>query len=415
VGSQSAGGKNRNQHHVGKGPWSTKQSTDSALSIVFEADFNFFLKIMWGYRLVHRAKEYNMINTGQYGSVPGKTAIELVMLNQISNDICRTNKTNLIRFENDASACYDRILVHLGMMAARRCGMPPNAIKTHAETLESMKYKVKTAFGISEDSYSGEPGKPLFGTGQGSGASPAVWLTLVVILMNTLDRITQERIIHRSPDSSMRHQRLTDAFVDDTSLAFNDTSHTMEYTTMIKTMQEIAQHWEKLLSYSGGALNLKKCSWSMMFWAWKNGRPCLRQHTISDPPIIIGTQPNNQPETRSTIRYTAPTEAIRILGVHLSPNGDFTKQIQVLKEKSDKMANTIRSSRITPRNMQTFLKTTYAPAMLYALPAIAADEEALTGVQTLMMEVATQKLGASKTTALAIWHGPYEYERIEYD
>jgi hypothetical protein len=59
--------------------------------------------------------------------------------------------------------------------------------------------------------------------------------------------------------------------------------------------------------------------------------------------------------------------------------------------------------------MQTFLKTTYAPAMLYALPAIAADEEALTGVQTLMMEVATQKLGASKTTALAIRHGPYEY------
>ena len=129
---------------------------------LFEADFNFFLKIMWGYRLVHRAKDYNMINTGQYGSVPGKTAIELVMLNQISNDICRTNKTNLIRFENDASACYDRILVHLGMMAARRCGMPPNAIKTHAETLESMKYKVKTAFGISEDSYSGELGKPLF-------------------------------------------------------------------------------------------------------------------------------------------------------------------------------------------------------------------------------------------------------------
>ena len=83
---------------------------------LFEADFNFFLKLIWGSRLVRRAQDYDMINSGQqYGSVPGKTAIELVMLNQLSNDICRTNKTNIIRFENDASACYDRILVHLGI------------------------------------------------------------------------------------------------------------------------------------------------------------------------------------------------------------------------------------------------------------------------------------------------------------
>ena len=114
---------------------------------LFEADFNFILKIMWGSRLVNRAQKDGMINTGQYGSVPGHTAGELVMLNQLSNDICRTNKINLIRFDNDASACYDPILVHLGMLAARRCGMPANAIKVHANTLLNMKYQVKTAHG----------------------------------------------------------------------------------------------------------------------------------------------------------------------------------------------------------------------------------------------------------------------------
>ena len=63
---------------------------------LFEADFNFFLKLLWGHRLVCRANDFKMINTGQYGSVPGRTAVELVMLNQISNDICRTNKYNII-------------------------------------------------------------------------------------------------------------------------------------------------------------------------------------------------------------------------------------------------------------------------------------------------------------------------------
>jgi hypothetical protein len=53
---------------------------------LFEADFNFFLKLLWGHRLVQRAHDFKMINTGQYGSVPGRTAGELVMLNQFSDE-----------------------------------------------------------------------------------------------------------------------------------------------------------------------------------------------------------------------------------------------------------------------------------------------------------------------------------------
>jgi hypothetical protein len=110
------------------------------------------------------------------------------------------------------------------MMAARRCGMPSNAIRVHSDTLENMKYRVETTFGVSDGHYNGAPDAPLYGTGQGSGASPAVWLTLVVILMNTLNRITRERIRFRAPNDPLMHFRLIDAFVDDTSLAFTDTA-----------------------------------------------------------------------------------------------------------------------------------------------------------------------------------------------
>jgi hypothetical protein len=48
----------------------------------------------------------------------------------------------MVRFDNDASACYDRIIVNLGMLAARRCGMPLNAIQTHAEAFHFMHYAV---------------------------------------------------------------------------------------------------------------------------------------------------------------------------------------------------------------------------------------------------------------------------------
>lgn len=92
------------------------------------------------------------------------------MLTQFTTDLCQLLKHNLTRFDNDANPCYDRIIVALGMLAARRCGMPKNAIKTHADALRLMKYTLKTIFGISEDNYYGTPFGPLFGTEQGSGA-----------------------------------------------------------------------------------------------------------------------------------------------------------------------------------------------------------------------------------------------------
>jgi hypothetical protein len=227
---------------------------------LFEADFNFLLKLLWGHRLIQQAINLDLLHQGQYGSVPGRNAIELVMLNQTTNDICRIQKIPIIRFENDASACYDRIIVPLGMLAARRCGMPVEAVTLHADTLHHMKYRVKTVYGISDDHYTGTVDKPLFGTGQGSGASPAIWLSLVVILMHTLDRLIPDRIQFCSPDNTYRHSRLIDAFVDDTSLAFT-ADPAMQPTDMIKRMETAAQTWQQLLSHSGGALNLQKCSW----------------------------------------------------------------------------------------------------------------------------------------------------------
>lgn len=177
--------------------------------------------------------------------------MDVVMMTQLSTDLCRVSKQNLARFDNDASACYDRIIVNLAMLAARRCGM-----STHAEALEFMKYTVKTLYGISEANYQGTPFEPLFGTGQGSGASPAAWLTLVVLLMFTLNQLIPDRMYFASPQFT--HSRLIDAFVDDTSLGFTDSGELSCAGDMISRLTDIAQTREHLLHYSGGSLNFLK-------------------------------------------------------------------------------------------------------------------------------------------------------------
>ncbi|KAI2497422.1 hypothetical protein MHU86_17080 [Fragilaria crotonensis] len=260
---------------------------------LFEADFNFSSNSNGVTDLVRHAEKLNLLNEGQHGSRPGRTAMDPIMLIQLTTDLSRLLKTNLARFDNDASACYDRIIVALGMLAARRLGMPDNAIRTHAEALQFMKYTVKTIHGISEDTYQGTPFEPLFGTGQGSGASPAVWLTLVVILLNTLDRSVPERTHFSNPQASIQSSRLVDAFVDDTSLGFTDTHST--YEDMIQRLQAISQTWEHLLHLSGGALNLKKCSWYILYWDWKNGRPVLRAPQPTDPTVTLQQGSKPQP------------------------------------------------------------------------------------------------------------------------
>jgi hypothetical protein len=54
--------------------------------------------------------------------------------------------------------------------------------KEPGKTLEEVKYHLKTQLGVSEDHYKHYQISPVYGTGQGSGNSPTVWLVISSIL-----------------------------------------------------------------------------------------------------------------------------------------------------------------------------------------------------------------------------------------
>jgi hypothetical protein len=62
----------------------------------------------------------------------------------------------------------------------------------HTDALKFMRYSVKTVYGVSADTYQGTMFEPLFSTGQGSAASPGNWLTLVVILLDSFDKLATD-------------------------------------------------------------------------------------------------------------------------------------------------------------------------------------------------------------------------------
>ena len=61
--------------------------------------------------------------------------------------------TDMATFDNDASACFDRIIMLLAVLRARQIGMPKSAGEMLLELQETAKYHIKTNAGISTESY----------------------------------------------------------------------------------------------------------------------------------------------------------------------------------------------------------------------------------------------------------------------
>ena len=154
-------------------------------------------------------------------------------------------------------------------------------------------------------------------------------------------------------------------------------------------------------------LNLKKCSWYALHWKWEKGRPTLTTIEPHHTDLTSTTQEkDNAPPT--VITRSKINNANHILGIYLSPDGDFSTQLQILKKKADTYAHSLRSPRLTPQDIQTFHRTTYGPSMRYVLPALALDKEELTSVQAKALASMLNELGHSSTLPTEIRHGPVE-------
>jgi len=125
-----------------------------------------------------------------------------------------------------------------------------------------MKYFVKMAHGISEAFYKSLRDLILFGTGQGSGASPAVWLSLVVCLLLALSVLAPWSMIFADPWEDLFDERNANSYIDDTTIGVNDAmeDEPRSIPEIVTALQDTSQKWERLLYSSGRALELQSVS-----------------------------------------------------------------------------------------------------------------------------------------------------------
>ena len=103
----------------------------------------------------------------------------------------------------------------------RAYGLPVELAKLHGATLESTRYSLRTSRGISDSYYSHNDDFPIYGTGQGSGNSPVLWLLLSATLFD-IHTLGAHGAILQDPSGEITVKVSISGFVDDTNTCVND-------------------------------------------------------------------------------------------------------------------------------------------------------------------------------------------------
>jgi exonuclease III len=376
---------------------------------LYEADYNLILGLFWARKLVPLAEKQRLFHSSCYGGRPGLSAIDPVLLEELQVSISYLSRTNQVTFHNDATSCYDRIIISLANLVARRFGMPEEIAKLHGTTLEQMRYYVSTALGISKDSYSHSDESPVYGTGQGSCSSPSIWLQICSILFDCHNQRSYGAN-YSTPDGSVTFKTSMTGFVDDTKGQVNDQTspYPVPLQQLIARMQADAQLWGDLLHVTGGALEIPKCNYYIMKWKFKpSGIPELDSNVNTILHLENGDRTSSVTLTNDSI-----TVAHKTLGAWKSAARDQVKQIEVLTAKSNEYARTIMASPITRRDNWTAYHAIYLPRMTFVLPTSYLEGKTLKKVEMRAVGATLCKGGFVPTFPRKVAEGPNMYGGI---
>ena len=177
---------------------------------------------------------------------------DAVVLNKLMYyNISHQTLTLCAFMDDDARACYDRIVTCMSSLECRKWGIDPKVAEFTNDFIESQKFRIRSAFGVSSDLYTPSQEHPTQGSGQGISWSGARWTC-------TSDSISR---IMKKENAGMKFVDPTgeiDFFVDDTATGVSENCiHNGK--TILEHLQRDEQRHSFLLFAAGHLLTLFKC------------------------------------------------------------------------------------------------------------------------------------------------------------
>lgn len=368
---------------------------------IYEADYNLLLAVKWRQALFH-AEDHKLLNSGMYGSRPGKSAHDPAFMEVLQHETYRMSMKSGINFDLDAASCYDRILPNMAVISSRRMGMASTVTNVNALTLQSAKYHLKTQLGTSTTYYQHSPQSPIYGTGQGSGNSPTIWCFVCSLLFDAFQSKAHGASFRDYYKSIILPLYMT-GFVDDCAQRVNqfDADPQPSDTTLMTIMEKDAQLWNDLLWTSGGQLEPTKCSFHLIQSDWTStGQPFLKGG-IQRFPIYI--QHNGQP---LPAKQKSNYDAHKSLGCYISPAYTRTQPWKALTNKNETFAQLLESNFFSRSEAWTFYTSIYLPSITYPMVITPLDKSQCQQLDARFLRSLLPRCGYNRNIPRSVRYGP---------
>jgi len=387
---------------------------------LFESDFNQAKRIVIGRRLMHHLEDFDMLSPMQDGSRPGRQCISAVLKKVLAHDYVRLTPTTAASIENDAIGCYDRLVNNLILMLLKKLGLPSTVTKCMGELWDKVVHLIKTVYGISDISYGSTLDFPLYGPGQGSTCGPLFWLLCYWVIVESIDpMISSMKFL--SACLSVTVEVFGASFVDDSSLGVTSdyqydpllsesANREHEISHVVTQLGVLAQHWERLLYSTGGAINMQKSHWYLISWIWKNGIPSWATIKTTPAGLELTTGHNEIPQTVPRIE---PTQSFRTLGVYIAGSGKHTKQAAVLRAHSDHYKESMNKANMSPPEAYWSYILFLRPKLTYPLPVCSLTQKQCRVIQAPALAALLPKLHLNHHTPRAVLFGGLRYGGLD--
>jgi hypothetical protein len=303
-------------------------------------------------------------------------------------------------FDNNATACYDRIIPSLGAIIARRAGMPRKAANTLTRVLFRMQYYVRTAYGVAQIPFS-NLSDWILGVMQGGGHSGGLWALTSSVMIDKMEDTTGAKF-HSPYPTRECCRRISEAFVDDATLWALRLGIT--FALLIALMGKTAQQWERLLYATGGALNLMKCFWYGVNWAFTAaGAPKMQKIQEDDLPISLTSGADHV--TTHDISRIEVTKGMCTLGIRLAPDGNENKEFKYRMNEATVMRDRLKGAPLNREQVGIGFRAIWRMKMQYPIGVTCFTHKQCTKLQARYLPTFLSHMGINKTTACAVRHG----------
>jgi hypothetical protein len=330
--------------------------------LLMEADFNATNKIIYGNRMMEKAREYNLMPEEIF-SERNRMADDGTLSKTLFYDLARQARVPAAIASVDASNCYDRIAHAMASLVFQAFGVPPTAAESMLSTIENMKFFLRTGFGDSTSFAGGGISIKTQGMCQGNGASPACWAVISICILSA-HRKKGHGAKFICPVTKLKRHLSTILYVDDTDILHINLTKDEKVEEVHDQIQASVNSWGNLLIATGGALQPAKCFYSIISFEWRNGAWRYAANELKPELGISVPLPGGG---SAGIGHKPAQHAEKTLGAMTSPDGNCRAAIMMIQDKAQKWVNDVRNGKLHRRNVWFSMKFQLVPRIVYGL------------------------------------------------